>query len=302
MPGAACRAFLQWALPHLELDWRGFRRVHRQVCKRIGRRLAALRLASLDQYRAYLEGHPAEWRVLDSFCRISVSRLMRDRSVFERLAGVVLPSLAAAAQARGAKELRCWSAGCASGEEPYTLALLWRFELAERFPGLAMHVVATDVDRQLLERAALGRYRRSSLREVPPSWTAAAFTPDGQWLELRPEFREGVEFVAQDIRESAPEGVFDLILCRNLAFTYFDELLQRRVAERLLNSLQPGGALVVGERERVPPGVPGVTPWMPELGIYGRAGSPQLELGFRAGREAERAVHTCSSGSRERWS
>lgn len=275
--------------------------MHRQVCKRIGRRLAELRLGSVDQYRAYLEGHPAEWRVLDSFCRISVSRLMRDRCVFERLAGVVLPTLAAAALARGAKELRCWSAGCASGEEPYTLALLWRFELAERFPGLALHVVASDVERQLLERAALARYRRSSLREVPPSWTAAAFTPDGQWLELRPEFREGVEFVAQDIREGAPEGVFDLLLCRNLAFTYFDDLLQRRIAKRLLARLRPGGALVIGERERLPLGVPGVTPWMPEFGIYRRTESPQLEFGFRARREGDRTAHAASPASRAGW-
>jgi chemotaxis protein methyltransferase CheR len=290
MSGAACRTFLQWALPHLELDWPGFRRVHRQVCKRIARRLGELRLGGPERYRPYLEAHPEEWRVLDSFCRISVSRLMRDRAVFERLAGVVLPSLAAAALARGAHELRCWSAGCASGEEPYTLGLVWRLELAARFPELPFQVVATDVDRQLLERAAAGRYRRSSLREVPPSWLAAAFVRHGEWLELRPEFRQGVEFVEQDIRETAPDGDFDLILCRNLAFTYFGATLRRRVLERLLAGLRPGGGLVIGLGERLPLGVMGVAPWMPELGIYRRPESPQLDVGFRVVCETEPAA------------
>lgn len=280
--GKDCRTFLEWALPQLQLDWRGFQRVRRQVCRRIGRRLTELGLGNPEEYRAFLEAQPLEWRVLDSFCRISVSRLMRDRMVFERLADVILPSLAEAALERRARELRCWSAGCASGEEPYTLALLWRIELAGRYPGLDLHIVATDVDRQLLERAAQGRYRRSSLREVPASWIARAFTPRGDWLELRDEFRHGVEFALQDIRERAPPGDFDVILCRNVAFTYFDASLQRRVLERLLAALRPGGALVIGLRERLPEGVVGVAPWKAELGIYRKCENPQLEFGLRA--------------------
>jgi chemotaxis protein methyltransferase CheR len=287
--GTDCPTFLQWALPHLQLDWRGFQRVRRQVCRRIGRRLAELGLGNLEEYRAFLEAQPQEWRVMDSFCRISVSRLMRDRIVFEKLGHVILPSLADAALERKASELRCWSAGCASGEEPYTVALLWRFELAGKYPGVDVHIVATDVDRNLLERAAQGRYRRSSLREVPSSWIAEAFTRHGDWLELRDEFRHGVEFSLQDIRERVPAGEFDVILCRNVAFTYFDAALQRRVVERLLTALRPGGALVIGLRERLPEGVEGVTPWKPELGIYRKSESPQLDFGLRAppGRPAE---------------
>jgi chemotaxis protein methyltransferase CheR len=274
-----CVAFLQWALPRLGLAWPGFRRVHRQVCKRIGRRLQSLRLGSPAAYRAHLDSHPEEWRVLDSMCRIPVSRLVRDRIVFERLAGVTLPCLAARAMNRTDRTLSCWSAGCASGEEPYSLSVMWKLELAPRFPDLGFRVLATDVDERLLERARRGQYQHSSLREVPPAWIEAAFTRRARLFVLRPEFHLGVEFLAQDLRQHVPSGPFDLVLCRNLAFTYFDAPLQRLTLMRVLAALRPGGGLVIGRRERLPEGAAGLDPWIAELGVYRRAEGPQLGLG-----------------------
>jgi chemotaxis protein methyltransferase CheR len=138
---------------------------------------------------------------------------------------------------------------------------------------LACRIVATDVEAHLLERAREGRYRKSSLREVPPAWIARWFRCAGDWCELRPEGRAGVEFLRQDIRCALPGGTFDLLLCRNLAFTYFDAVLQRRTLERLLTTLRPGGALVIGRKERLPEGAVGVEPWHPEHRIYRRSGS-----------------------------
>jgi chemotaxis protein methyltransferase CheR len=269
-PGETCVEFLQWALPRLGLSAAGFRRVHRQVCHRIAGRLQALRLPHCGAYRTYLETHPAEWSTLDTFCRIPISRLCRERAVFERLSSDIIPVLAAAVAAQGADELRCWSAGCASGEEPYSLAILWELNLAHRFPGLSLRVVATDVDERLLERARVGTYRRSSLREVPETWLQAAFDRAGQLYTVKPAFRLPVEFHLQDVRELLPTGTFDLILCRYLAFTYFDEPLQRRTLERLLSVLRPGGALVIGLKERLPAGAAGVEPWEPDLRIFRR--------------------------------
>ncbi|HEU5260465.1 MAG TPA: CheR family methyltransferase [Gemmatimonadales bacterium] len=289
-----CVEFLQWALPRLGLTWPGFRRVHRQVCKRIGRRLQTLRLSDAREYRAYLESHPDEWAVLDSFCRISVSRLARDRIVFQGLARTVLPELAADAQARGARELRCWSAGCASGEEPYTLRIFWRLELAPRFPDLVLTIVATDIDAALLERARVARYRRSSLREVPAAWIDAAFTRSEDWFALRPEFRTGVELRHEDIREQIPGGLFDLILCRNLVFTYFDAPSQRRTLDRMLAALRPGGALVIGFKERLPEGTTGLVAWARELGIFRK--SPDLELALVLARPNSTALGRRGAG------
>src|SRR5687767_6728995 len=116
---AQCVGFLQWALPHVRMRWEGFRRVRRQVCRRIERRRRELGLDGLPAYRLYLEQHPDEWPVLDSLCRVTISRFYRDRGVFAFLEGEVLPAVAQGAVRDGRQALEAWSAGCASGEEPY---------------------------------------------------------------------------------------------------------------------------------------------------------------------------------------
>ena len=101
MKDADCIHFLQSALPQLGLRWAGFRRVRGQVCKRLRRRLAALSLKDLSDYRALLEAVAAEWRQLDDLCRVSVSRFYRDRGVWSCLERELLPQLAVQASARG---------------------------------------------------------------------------------------------------------------------------------------------------------------------------------------------------------
>ena len=246
-----CVIFLQWALPRLDLAWPGFRKVRVQVCKRIKRRMRSLGIASFAGYRAKLEADPREWQVLDSFCRITISRFCRDRSTFDVLRHVVLPEIAERAAAEQ-REARIWSAGCASGEEPYTLEILWDLEVRPRFPDASLGIVATDIDEALLERARSACYGAPSLRELPPELAAQAFTGgNGSWC-LRPAHRQGVQFLKQDVRQEAPPGRFDLVLCRNLAFTYFAAALQEAVLERIAASLAPQGLLVIGSHEHLP--------------------------------------------------
>jgi len=112
LTGLDCTAFLEWALPRLELRWPGFRKVRRQVCKRLTRRMRDLGLDSFAAYRARLEADPTEWRVLDECCHITISRSFRHRGVFEVLLTRVPPDIAARA-AREERNIRVWSAGCA---------------------------------------------------------------------------------------------------------------------------------------------------------------------------------------------
>ncbi len=265
-----CVAFLKWALPRLRMRWPGFRRVRRQVCKRIARRCAELGLADAPAYRRYLETHAEEWRRLDGCLHISVSRFYRDGGVFDYLGEQVLPELAATARARGASSLTAWSAGCASGEEPYSLGLLWRFRLAPAFPDLGLSMVATDIDGGLLERARRACYGATSLKELPVRWRQAAFEPRGRLLCLREAYREGIAFRLQDLRRARPRERFDLVLCRNTAFTYFDQGLQGEVLERLYAALRPRGALVVGCQERLPREARGFAAWSEARGVYRR--------------------------------
>jgi chemotaxis protein methyltransferase CheR len=267
--GGACVEFLQAALPRLGLRWPGYRKVRGLVCKRLNRRLRELGVPDLAAYRARLEADPGEWRVLDALCLIPISRFYRDRGVFERLENGVLPALAGAAAARGRNELACWSACCASGEEPYTLAILWRLRLQPRYPGLRFRVIATDIDARLLERARTGCYRASSLKALPPALLGEAFTRRGLEHCVRDGFR-AVEFLQQDIRDAVPEGEFDLLLCRNAVLTYFAPALQLEVMGRVVARLRPGGALVIGAHEALPEGLPGFAPWDGARAIFKR--------------------------------
>jgi chemotaxis protein methyltransferase CheR len=220
-----CVAFLQWALPRLGRRWAGYRKVRRQVCRRVRRRAAELGLDGFEAYREHLEARSDEWAVLDGLMNVTISRFNRDRGVFEYLRDEVLEP-----------GMRVWSAGCASGEEPYTLALLCD----------GLDILATDIDPAMLRRAETARYPPSALRELPDE-LRGAFT-DGM---LDERYRRRVTFARHDIRDEPPAGPFDLVLCRNLAFTYFDEPTQREVLRRIAGVTD---LLVIGAHERLPGG------------------------------------------------
>lgn len=283
MKDTECVRFLQWALPKLRLRWPGFRKVRKQVCKRLARRMRELNLAELAAYAAHLDAHPEEWAVLDGLCHITISRFYRDRAVFDYLDEKILPVLI---KTRGANVLRCWSAGCASGEEVYTLLLLWTVRHAARAPGADLRVVATDVDEPVLERARKGCYSGGSLRELPADLLAQGFerlpvrrtclraarkqaqTGAGRLYCVKPALRDKALFQRQDLRTAMPEGPFDLILCRNAAFTYFDEALQREVLQRLRERLVSGGILALGRHEALPAGAQGWFAHPHHPGVY----------------------------------
>jgi len=262
-----CVRFLQWALPRLGKRWPGYRKVRRQVCKRINRRLFGLGLADSDEYRRYLQDDPQEWKQLDRLCRVTISRFYRDRGVFDHIGSDVLPTLTRSVLQSDEKGIRCWSAGCGSGEEPYTLMLIWNLLVRHVCPGLVLEVVATDIDRNVIERARHGCYAASSLKELPEAWRAAAFVKRGQVYCLKPEYSHNVTFLEQDVRQAQPTGRFHLILCRNLVFTYFAQESQEEIFFCIAGKLIAGGALVIGVHEILPPATQ-FEPWTANMPIY----------------------------------
>jgi chemotaxis protein methyltransferase CheR len=155
-----------------------------------------------------------------------------------------------------------------SGEEPYSLAIAWHLELQSLYPDLRLEVLATDANAIVLERARRARYPAQSLRELPASLRERAFTEEGgEWL-LRAALRAGVCFERADLQRQGAPGPFDLIVCRNLAFTYFGDTAQRRVAQHFVEVLRPGGILFVGLGEELPSGVLELAPREP--GFYAR--------------------------------
>ena len=202
----------------------------------------------------YLKRDPHEWAVLDGFCRITSSRFYRDRNVFRILGERILPLLAQEA-AKAKRDIACWSAGCASGEEVYTLRILWDLTLAETHPEVTLALLGTDVDETVLGRASAGCYQTGSVKEMPSDWIDRCFESHGDLLYVKPRHCQGVSFLLQDIRRDMPEGPFDLILCRNLVLTYFEPALQAQVMHNLAARLRCDGYLVIGAHEALPAGM-----------------------------------------------
>jgi len=250
-----CVIFLQEFLPKLGYRWKGFRKVKKQVCKRIRNRIRELNLPDLLSYRQYLEIHKEEEKVLDSLCNITISRFYRDRMVFDRLATEILPLLAEKVVQNRQKHVRCWSVGCCSGEEPYTLQMIWKLSVLPRVEkDIPLRITATDRDCSLIGRAGKGIYPEGAFKDMPPEWKVQAFEKWENNFHIKEFFQQDVQFMEQDIRTDLPDGEFELILCRNLVFTYFQEDLQREIFYRMMTKLEPGGFFIVGIHESIPEG------------------------------------------------
>jgi chemotaxis protein methyltransferase CheR len=255
--GDPCAAFLARAMPRLGLSWPAFRRVRRQVCRRVERRRAELGLADLAAYQRFLDENRDEWAVLSGLCRVTISRFWRDGAVWSFLTDEVLPAIAQ----RATGPVAAWSAGCGAGEEPYTLAITWQLAVAPGGPAIA--IVGTDLDEGQLVRAVAGRYPGGALQELPAALRAAAFDEADGVACLRPALRSCVHFARRDLRDGPPGAGYPIALCRNLAFSYFDEAGQRAVAAAIRAVLADGGVLVVGRGEVLPAATPGFAPLGP---------------------------------------
>jgi chemotaxis protein methyltransferase CheR len=269
MKDDACVHFLQWALPYLHMYWPGFRKVRGQVCKRLSRRLEELQLHDLGEYRTYLENNPLEFHTLDSLCRITISRFFRDRGVYQLLQTKIFPELISLARRRQENSIYCWSIGAASGEEPYSLSLLW--EMSDlKTQGIDLRILATEVDQQMINRARKGCYPASSIRELPETSKNRAFIFKDKLFCLKENYKKRVQFLQQDIRINQPAGPFHIILCRNLIFTYYAKNLQNEIGQNLVNRLQTGGFLVIGTHEKLPDSLFGLSPVVPGEKIFSK--------------------------------
>ena len=260
-------AFLEEALPPLGLSPTPFRR--RNIRRRVVQRMGSHGIHDFPPYLSLLRGSSAEREVLRSFLNVTISRFYRNRKVFESLARHVLSPLASKGN-----PARAWSAGCASGEEAFTLRILWEMLPGPRPP---LFILATDVDAECLLRATEGLYPESSLREVPGPVAEEFFRKEAGKYRLREDVVRSVTFQRHDLLSDPPPGVFDLILCRNAAFTYFAFPNRFAVAGAIASALPPGGALVLGRTEKLPPGASAwFAPAYPTGNIYRRFCTPSL--------------------------
>ena len=228
------------------------------LCGRLARRLRALRLRSLrDYYNIVIQPDQQEERVLmvDAITT-NETHFFREPQHFEFLANQVFPVWReAAVQGRRSRTIRIWSAGCSSGEEAYSLAMV----LARHFPasdGWDPRVVGTDISTHVLATAREGIYRIAGARHIPKEFLddfmLKGYAEREGKMKVAREIRRMVEFKRLNLSDQSYEiqGMFDAIFCRNVLI-YFDATSKRKVVEKLVRHLRPEGLLFIGHAENL---------------------------------------------------
>lgn len=230
------------------IDFRDYR--PETLAKRVESRMRARRCADAGAYFALLAADEGEVDRLAEALVIPVTGFFRDPEVFAELGSQVVPRLS-----REAGFLRVWVAGCATGEEAYSVAIL--LAEAARGSGIGFEVVASDVDQRSLEVAHRGFYPEAALAAVPGALRARYFEPAPGGALASASLRARVRFGRHDLvgRRLAPKEAivasFELVLCRNLLM-YFEPALRNKAHDRLAAVLEPDGALVIGPSESLP--------------------------------------------------
>jgi chemotaxis methyl-accepting protein methylase len=256
--------FLKEVASSLGLQWRCFQR--RGVKRKIEKRIVEVGLCHFDEYLLKVQEDPKEQSYLSQILTVTITRFFRDKKVFDLLENSIIPSIL---ETKEMGDFKCWSIGCANGEEPYSLAMLWEERFEKRCPQINFSILATDINEKLLERAKGGKYKRSSLKEVPKEIFQKFFKMENGFYVLGQSIRKSVELRRHDIVHEDPILGMDIILCRNLAFTYFSKETQVNVIKKIFSSLKEMGYLVIGWDESLPLTYPTLfIPAYPQEKIY----------------------------------
>lgn len=218
--------------------------------RRIERRMAIHETATLPAYADFLERNPQEIDLLFKEVLIGVTSFFRDAPVWQYLADVTLPELLR--ERRGSPDLRAWVVGCSTGEEAYSLAMIF-VEAMARLPrphDFSLQIFATDLSPDAIATARRGHYPAQIRDSVSPERLARFFTADDHGYQVNSEIRDLVLFARQDVVLDPPFTRLDLISCRNLLI-YFDQGLQRKLIPLFHYSLRAGGILLLGSSETV---------------------------------------------------
>lgn len=225
------------------------------VQSRLSKRMRAIGIDAFESYVALVSDRQNrdERRELVSVLTTNVSSFFRERHHFDVFAAQVLPPLAARL-ARRAGSVRIWSAGCSSGQEPYSIAMECLRAIPDA-PEKDLLILATDIDPAILARASAGRYGAQEMSGVPDADRTRFFTRDdgGVHSVVKDPLRRLVRFRELNLHGAWPmRGKFDVIFCRNVVI-YFDEAHQARLWPRFHAALSPGGFLFLGHSERIHP-------------------------------------------------
>jgi len=218
------------------------------ITRRIERRMVVHSLNDMDTYARYLQENPAEVQVLFKELLINVTSFFRDKEAFEALTKEALPRIF-----EGKPEnyvFRAWIPGCASGEEVYSIAMLFSEYMAEINQDFKLQIYATDIDDDAIATARSGKYPKNISIDVSPDRLRRFFAKEETGFRIKKEIREMVVFAIQNVITDPPFTKMDLISCRNVLI-YLEVELQNRVIPAFHYALRPGGVLFLSPSEGI---------------------------------------------------
>lgn len=225
------------------------------LISKINKRMSSLGISVQQAYLNHFREDPDEATILLQEIGINVSSFFRNPMVYLILEQSILPTILEAKRQKGVSDIRVWCAGCASGEEPYSIAILLHQLLKDVIEQWQIHIFATDIDQKILNKAAKGIFTRDQLLDTKLGICDEYFNYAKNEYKLKPVIRKMVNFSFDDL--ASPEkiapaasifGSFDLILCRNVLI-YFNASAKKQTVRKFIKTLNSSGYLILGESE-----------------------------------------------------
>ena len=272
-PDPAFESLLEFVRDERGFDYTGYRRP--MLMRRFEKRMQTVGVDSWPAYQAYLAEHAEEYVELFNTILINVTGFFRDKEPWEVVAAEIIPRLLADKPANA--PLRIWSAGCPSGEEPYTVAMLLAEALGEDGFRRRVKIYATDVDEDALAEAREAQYTTRQLEKVPAEFRQRYFAQSNRGFIFRNDLRRAVIFGRNDLHRDPPISRVDLLVSRN-TLMYFDSELQQRILANFHFALNRGGFLVVGKAEALQSGRNFFVPYDLKRRIFVKDGAADLNF------------------------
>ncbi|HEY1680201.1 MAG TPA: CheR family methyltransferase [Candidatus Tumulicola sp.] len=242
-------AFLNQLRGRTGIDFRQYKMP--TIVRRLTRLMATSGSETLRDYLRHLAAHPEAYQRLVSTFLIKVTEFFRDPALFAQLRETILPELIANAR-KNHSELRLWSAGCATGEEAYSVAIALAELLGDDVETMPIRIFATDLDSEAIAFARRGIYPAGAVNEMPAALVAKYFVRVDDAYQIKKRIRNLTVFGEYDLGQRAPFPRIDLVLCRNVLI-YFTKELQQRTLQLFAFSLRPDGYLILGKSETANP-------------------------------------------------
>jgi chemotaxis protein methyltransferase CheR len=226
------------------------------VERRVAARLRALNLHTYRQYSRLLDTDENEYAKLLDALTINVTDFFRDPPVYQLFRSKIVPEMIQRKKRSRHRMIRVWSAGCATGEEPYSIAMAFLSELGEHADGFLINIIATDLDPNALAAAQRAEYDIAKLKHIPKTDQLRFLEVEGDKFRIRPEVTKHVKFKRLNLFTDEPIHVVDLIFCRNV-FIYFTREQQERVLDIFTRSISRDGYMILGRSEKLATSVAG---------------------------------------------